>query len=1014
MTQTSRRLERLFCCLISGIALLALPARGAEPNKTIIADTLYRADGTPARGTLLISWPAFSSADGKPVAAGTLTVKIAPTGSVNIPLLPTQGATPAGTAYKVVASLDDGSTSTEYWAVPTLSPTTIAAIRSTQVPTTVAMQVVSREYVDGQLATAVRKNGDETISGSKTFVASPLVPSPGTEAAAANKGYVDVAIAAAATSGSSVLNISKGGTGTNAFAAARCVRVAGDGNSLESAAGDCGADSDTVDGHHAADLQSAVSVSARDFVSGGDGSWNNAWTSVSGTGGIQEAINNAPAGGTVQLPKGVYEITAGITITKPITLIGSGWGTGPFNGNVTSGTILRYRGGVFPTGADVIRVVPAAGAANQITGFRLQDFEIYPTAESGGRYAIYLDGTNNQIWHGIIDHIFVSWYGSGPAIYADGSGAAQGTPLITTLQNSYVWATNGGIGLANGGDTIRILNNQISGGGKAIDAAFQPGATTMILRGNNVTSNGGIHLGASTNVAHIVDNEFETFATFTGSHGAFLDVDGAAGATALNTLIQGNSFQMVNGAVADAVRLNYATATRLVFNRFVRGAGASHDITIMGSASDTRIESNTFETGLPFTAMVNDLGGANTSFLSPVAGDGAALVSKNNQALQWFDNLGNPYNVYSSQNGGPLINGYRGRQFAMVATNGHTYLYDGVDHGGNSAYIALDLSTDSTNYSQAGTVANVQTLNAKTAVITPKLTASDDQANPQDYISYTGEGTTLKGYRGNNALWTANGHVYIYEGSSQNKIGLEVSTDATNYTQAGTYVNGQTLNAKVAVNTPKLTGITDTAVVTNLNADRIDGKHATDFVSAGTATWPSAGTVPTSADVPAAGSCANQVVTALNNGAAPTCGAVTNAMLAPAAYRVPIRGYCTGVAGTGQVISVMGLGATAITCAQTTAPGVAGGLMTSAGTIKNLYVNEGTGQKNGTTMTWTAYKNNVATALTCTVANGQTACNDVTHSFTVAAGDYVTLKSGTTASSSETLANVSVAMEVWN
>src|SRR4051812_29824422 len=72
MTHASRRLERLFYLLISAIVLFVLPAHAAEPNKTVIADTIYRADGTPARGTILISWPAFSSADGKPVAAGTL------------------------------------------------------------------------------------------------------------------------------------------------------------------------------------------------------------------------------------------------------------------------------------------------------------------------------------------------------------------------------------------------------------------------------------------------------------------------------------------------------------------------------------------------------------------------------------------------------------------------------------------------------------------------------------------------------------------------------------------------------------------------------------------------------------------------------------------------------------------------------------------------------------------------------------------------------------------------------
>ncbi len=339
MTQKTRRLERLFYCLISAIALLALPARAAEPNKTIIDDTIYRADGTPARGTILISWPAFSTADGKPVAAGTLSVKINANGSVNVPLIPTQGATPTGTAYKVVLSLDDGATSTEYWAVPALSPTTIAAIRSAQVPATVAMQVVSREYVDGQLATAVRKNGDEAIDGVKNFAKSPLVPSPGTEAAAANKGYVDVAIAAAAPSASNVLSIGKGGTGTGSFTPARCVRVSADGSQLEAAAGDCNSDADTVDGKHAANLSTTLDV--RDF--GADPNGVNDSTAA-----INAAINaarNAAHGATLAWPEGIYKISQPLAWSPlhNVSLRGQGRGTAP-GGPADKGVVLKWTG----------------------------------------------------------------------------------------------------------------------------------------------------------------------------------------------------------------------------------------------------------------------------------------------------------------------------------------------------------------------------------------------------------------------------------------------------------------------------------------------------------------------------------------------------------------------------------------------------------------------------------------------------------------------------------------------
>lgn len=39
----SRRVARLFCCLICAMVLFALPARCAEPNKTVVAEGLFGA-----------------------------------------------------------------------------------------------------------------------------------------------------------------------------------------------------------------------------------------------------------------------------------------------------------------------------------------------------------------------------------------------------------------------------------------------------------------------------------------------------------------------------------------------------------------------------------------------------------------------------------------------------------------------------------------------------------------------------------------------------------------------------------------------------------------------------------------------------------------------------------------------------------------------------------------------------------------------------------------------------------
>lgn len=67
MLHLGRPAGRLFFCLLFlATALLTTftrSAMAADPAKTLVSDTLYRADGTAASGTLLISWPAFVSAE---------------------------------------------------------------------------------------------------------------------------------------------------------------------------------------------------------------------------------------------------------------------------------------------------------------------------------------------------------------------------------------------------------------------------------------------------------------------------------------------------------------------------------------------------------------------------------------------------------------------------------------------------------------------------------------------------------------------------------------------------------------------------------------------------------------------------------------------------------------------------------------------------------------------------------------------------------------------------------------
>ncbi|HEX4173617.1 MAG TPA: hypothetical protein VHY82_14195, partial [Acetobacteraceae bacterium] len=185
------------------IALLgAWYGAAAQVVTTSIQDTVYRADGTPAGGTVVLSWPTFTTAAGQAVAAGNASATIGPNGALSLALTPNAGATPTGSYYTAVLHLDDGTTSQQYWVVPvSATPVTLAAIENQVLPTSVAMQTASRAYVDAKIA-QVQTGGTGTVT---TYVPTtggtmtgPLVlpGDPVTPTQAADKHYVDTNITA--------------------------------------------------------------------------------------------------------------------------------------------------------------------------------------------------------------------------------------------------------------------------------------------------------------------------------------------------------------------------------------------------------------------------------------------------------------------------------------------------------------------------------------------------------------------------------------------------------------------------------------------------------------------------------------------------------------------------------------------------------------------------------------------------------------------------------------------------
>jgi lysophospholipase L1-like esterase len=189
--------------MFTGMAMAVLPVMSqAMPAiaTTTLTETVYRADGTAAGGTVLISWPSFSTWAGSSVPAGSTSATIGAGGSLTVQLVANAGSTPMGSYYTAIYHLDDGPVTREYWVVPVSSnPVAIASIRSTVLPATVAMQTVSKSYVDTAIAAAVTGHPLDTspyvVKAGDTMLGPLVLPGdPTAPLQASDKSYVDTQV----------------------------------------------------------------------------------------------------------------------------------------------------------------------------------------------------------------------------------------------------------------------------------------------------------------------------------------------------------------------------------------------------------------------------------------------------------------------------------------------------------------------------------------------------------------------------------------------------------------------------------------------------------------------------------------------------------------------------------------------------------------------------------------------------------------------------------------------------
>ena len=263
---------------------------------------------------------------------------------------------------------------------------------------------------------------------------------------------------------------------------------------------------DPAEGPHIG-VRSAPIMDVRDFGAYGDGTHDD-------RAAIQAAIDAAPAGSTVLLPPASYLVKKNgsadhlFFINKGLHVVGSRWGSAilcdddvdvgvflvapatldiypvEFNGlRVFKNTTPSYIG-------DVIRVNVQAGKG--LHGLTIRDCDLF----SYTGYAV-------AIYNGYDEHNAYT-------------ALNQNGVYETAIENSTLYGVAGSVKMLKLGDTNRVANCELSGGGIGLEVSMlnrsdpASAASTLEIRHNIITSTGGSIKLTDVRISDIVNNNIES------------------------------------------------------------------------------------------------------------------------------------------------------------------------------------------------------------------------------------------------------------------------------------------------------------------------------------------------------------------------------------------------------------------------------------------------------------------------------------------------------------------------